>query len=112
MSTFHVSLKKIVDDSYDIAVGYHLENRLVSDLKNGLVGKLKKFAVVTDSRVKDLYAVAVFELLKEAGYQADLFVFPAGEKSKTRATKEWWRMPCWKRDTAGIAVSLPWAAAW
>lgn len=88
MSTFHVSLKKIVDDSYDIAVGYHLENRLVSDLKNGLVGKIKKFAVVTDSRVKDLYAVPVFELLKEAGYQADLFVFPAGEKSKTRATKE------------------------
>lgn len=88
MSTFHVSLKKIVDDSYDIAVGYHLESRLVSDLKNGLVGKRKKFAVVTDSTVKDLYAAPIWKLLTEAGYQADLFVFPAGEKSKTRATKE------------------------
>ena len=49
MSVFQVELKKVVDDSYEIEIGYQLENRLIEDLKNGLVGKIKKFAVITDS---------------------------------------------------------------
>ena len=56
MSNFHVGLKKVVDDSYDIEIGYGLEEKLVNDLKNGLVGGLHKFAVVTDDIVKDLHA--------------------------------------------------------
>ncbi|MDO5155775.1 MAG: 3-dehydroquinate synthase [Eubacteriales bacterium] len=88
MSTFQVELKKVVDDSYEIEIGYELQKKLIADIQNGLVGKIKKFAVVTDSTVKGLYADAIVDLLKEAGYQADLFVFPAGEKSKTRKTKE------------------------
>lgn len=88
MSTFNVELKKVVDDSYEIEIGFQLENKLIEDLKNGLVGKIKKFAVITDSIVKELYAEPIFNLLKEAGYSADLFVFPEGEKSKTRETKE------------------------
>lgn len=88
MSTFNVELKKVVDDSYDIEIGFELENKLIEDINNGLVGKIKKFAVVTDSIVKDLYAEKIFTLLKDAGYHADLFVFEAGEKSKTRQVKE------------------------
>lgn len=88
MRTFKVELKKVVDDSYDIEIGFALEDKLVTDIKNGLVGKCKKFAVVTDSTVKDLYADGIVKALGEAGYQVDLFVFPAGEKSKTRKTKE------------------------
>lgn len=88
MSTFLVELKKIVDDSYDIEIGYHLEDTLISDLQAGLVGHVHKFAVITDSAVAPLYAVPLKEKLTAAGYQADLFVFPAGEKSKTRQTKE------------------------
>lgn len=88
MSTFNVELKKVVDDSYDIEIGYELENQLIADLQNGLVGKTKKFAVVTDSHVKELYADRIVQLLEAAGYQADLFVFPAGEQSKTRQVKE------------------------
>ena len=41
MSVFQVELKKVVDDSYEIEIGYQLENRLIEDLKNGLVGKIK-----------------------------------------------------------------------
>lgn len=52
MSVFQVELKKVVDDSYEIEIGYQLENRLIEDLKNGLVGKIKKFAVITDSTVR------------------------------------------------------------
>lgn len=88
MGSFRVDLKKVVDDSYDIEIGYELENKLIADIKNGLVGNINKYAVVTDSNVKDLYADKICDLLKEAGYKADIIVFPAGEKSKTRQTKE------------------------
>jgi 3-dehydroquinate synthase len=87
MNKFRVELKKVVDDSYDIEVGYELSGSLIEDLRNGLVGKLHKFAVITDSIVKDLYAEQIVELLKKEGYQVDLFVFPEGEKSKTREVK-------------------------
>ena len=49
-------LKRVVDDSYDIEIGYDLSSKLVSDIEKGLVGKIRKFAVITDSNVKDLYA--------------------------------------------------------
>ena len=80
MSVFQVELKKVVDDSYEIEIGYQLENRLIEDLKNGLVGKIKKFAVITDSTVKELYADHIVTLLQEAGYQAREFVFTAGDQ--------------------------------
>ncbi len=88
MNTFHVTLKKTIDDSYDIETGYHLEEKLVQDLQNGLVGTIQKFAIITDHIVKDLYAEKLLGMIKQAGYQADLFVFEAGEKNKTRKTKE------------------------
>lgn len=88
MQIFNVELKKVVDDSYEIEIGFELENQLIKDLQNGLVGKIHKFAVITDSIVKDLYADKIFNLIKEAGYQADLFVFEEGEKQKSRKTKE------------------------
>lgn len=87
MGTFNVELKKIVDDSYDIEIGFHLEDKLISDLKAGLVGKINKFAIVTDSIVKDLYAKSILDKLVAEGYKADLFIFEAGEKQKTRETK-------------------------
>ncbi len=88
MSSFHVKLKKVVDDSYDVQIGSGLVPQLIQDLKNGLAGNVKKFAVITDSTVEPLYAEPVFHALKEAGYDGNLFVFPEGEKSKVRRTKE------------------------
>lgn len=41
MSVFHVELKKVVDDSYEIEIGYDLANRLVDDLETGLLGGIK-----------------------------------------------------------------------
>lgn len=88
MSIFNVELKKVVDDSYKIEIGFDLADSLVTDLQSGLVGKITKFAVITDSIVRDLYAVPIAEKLEAAGYRADVFSFEAGEKSKTRKTKE------------------------
>ena len=88
MANFQVELKKVVDDSYEIEIGHGLAKKVLADIQNGLVGNIRKFAVITDTNVKDLYAVPVLDLLTENGYQADLFVIEAGEKSKTRKTKE------------------------
>lgn len=87
MSVFNVELKKVVDDSYDIEIGHGLMAQLIDDLEHGLVGNIRKFAVITDSNVSELYARTVCEGLLRAGYEVDMFVFPAGEKSKTRETK-------------------------
>lgn len=87
MPKFEVELKKVVDDSYEIEIGHGLLDRVVADLANGLVGKLHKFAIITDSNVELLYARPLEQKLLDAGYQTDVFVFPAGEKSKTRQTK-------------------------
>ena len=89
MAIFNVELKKVVDDSYEIEIGYDLQDKLIQDIQNGLVGNIQKFAIITDSIVKDLYANKIFEGLLESGFKADLFVFEEGEKSKTRATKEY-----------------------
>lgn len=89
MSTFNVELKKVVDDSYDIELGYELYDSLISDIQNGLVGKIKKFAVVTDDIVEPLYARPIADKLEHAGFAVKIFSFPNGEKSKVRATKEY-----------------------
>lgn len=108
MSTFNVELKKIVDDSYEIETGFNLQDKLVSDIKNGLLGKLHRFAVVTDSIVDGLYAEDICGKLRTAGYEVAKIVIPEGEKSKTRAMKEFVEDSMleagFRRDCAVIAV--------
>ena len=87
MSTFQVQLKKTVDDSYEIEVGRSLEQKLTDDLTQGLMGGLRRFALITDSRVERLYAEPVCRMLKDSGFSGEIFSFPAGEESKTREIK-------------------------
>lgn len=87
MAIFQVELKKVVDDSYEIEIGFDLADKLLADLKNGLVGNITKFALITDNIVRRLYADAILSKLQDAGYHADIFSFEAGEKQKTRQTK-------------------------
>ncbi len=87
MSVFRVELKTVVDNSYHIEIGFGLEQRLVDDLKGGLLGGRKRLALITDSNVKGLYGDRILGLLQQAGFQAELFSFPAGEPQKTRETK-------------------------
>ncbi|HCS14285.1 MAG TPA: 3-dehydroquinate synthase [Lachnospiraceae bacterium] len=88
MATFQVELKRVVDDSYPIEIGFDLMDQLVEDMKNGLLGGRKKFAVITDSEVEKLYAEPIARKLEDNGFIVNVFTFPAGEKSKTRQTKE------------------------
>jgi len=89
MSTFNVELRKIVDDSYEIETGFDLQDRFVEDIKGGLLGKLHRFAVVTDSIVDGLYAQSICDKLVEAGFDITKIVIPEGEKSKSRQMKEY-----------------------
>ena len=104
---FNCELKKVVDDSYDIEIGHSLRDKLINDLRNGLTGK-KKFAVITDSIVEGLYARGIYEALLAAGFSAEIFVIPEGEKSKTRPMKEFVEDSMlekgFRRDCAVIAV--------
>ncbi|KAI7259389.1 hypothetical protein KC345_g10323 [Hortaea werneckii] len=85
--SFEVVLKKVVDHSYSIEIGECLFNSLIRDLQQGLLPGVSKYAVITDSTVEPLYGRPLLELLRQHGFQADLFSFPAGETSKTRETK-------------------------
>ncbi|MBR1423598.1 MAG: 3-dehydroquinate synthase [Ruminococcus sp.] len=87
--TFNCQLKKVIDDSYDIEIGYSLEKQLLDDISGGLVGSIKRFAVVTDSNVRALYADKINDMLIDAGFISNVIEFKAGEKSKTRAVKEY-----------------------
>lgn len=104
---FNCELRHVVDDSYEIEIGHKLQDKLISDLKGGLTGK-KKFAVVTDSIVEGLYGRDIYERILAAGFKADLFVIPEGEKSKTREMKEFLEDSMlekgYRRDCAVIAV--------
>lgn len=68
MGIFNVELEKVVDDIYEIEIGFGLEDKLISDLKNGLVGNIRKFAVITDSIVKNLYADLILSKLIEKSH--------------------------------------------
>jgi 3-dehydroquinate synthase len=87
MTVFHVPLKRVIDDSYDIEIGRDLFPALIADLQNGLVPGVSKFAIITDSNVRVLYGERLLAELEQGGFRAGLFVFPAGENYKTRETK-------------------------
>ncbi len=108
MAVFQVELKKVVDDSYEIEIGRSLQDRLVSDLQEGLLGKGRKLALITDSNVGPLYGDAIAEKLERAGFSCRIFVIPAGEESKTREMKarieDEMLEAGYRRDCAVVAV--------
>lgn len=87
MTTFHVPLKKVVDDSYDIQIGRNLFDDLVGDLQTGLTPGAVRYALITDASVRHRYADSLLDKLQEAGLDVSLFVMPAGEIYKNRDTK-------------------------
>ena len=87
MSTFNVELKRVVDDSYEIEIGRSLAGRLADDLRAGLIPGRRRFALITDSTVESLCAPDIRDRLLSAGFEGEIFSFPAGEPSKTRETK-------------------------
>lgn len=80
MKTMHVK----TDREYDI----HFERGALQKCGKLIraVSPAKRAAILTDSNVAGFYAADVRASLSAAGFETSLFVFPAGEESKTLST--------------------------
>lgn len=80
METMHVKTGR----EYDI----HFERGALQQCGRLIraVTPAKRAAIITDSNVAGFYAADVRASLHAAGFEASLFVFPAGEESKTLST--------------------------
>lgn len=72
--------------SYQIFIESGCLQRIGSDLANRKIAN--RYAVITDTTVGKLYGEQLLQILTEAGIEARLFPFPAGEKSKNLYTVE------------------------
>ena len=70
--------------SYDITISRGILSRCGEEIRKVYGGK--EAAVVTDSSVGSLYAKAVIDSLREAGFAVKSVSFPAGEPSKNMET--------------------------
>ncbi|HEU0015234.1 MAG TPA: 3-dehydroquinate synthase [Longimicrobium sp.] len=87
MSTPHrvkVSLPEARSRGYEVLVGPGLFASLASILSRFCPAH--RYAVVTDDRVAELYAVRLSRMLHAAGHRTDVFAFTSGEERKTRDT--------------------------
>ena len=87
MSTPHrvrVGLPEGASRGYEVLVGAGLFSSIASVLSRFCPAH--RYAVVTDDRVAELYAVRLSRMLHAAGHRTDVFAFTAGEERKTRET--------------------------
>lgn len=79
-------------DKLFVNLGKNSYNILFSDSFSGLSDALKeinapkKLLIVTDSNVNSLYADEVNNILKDNGYDSDVYAFEAGEENKNMDT--------------------------
>jgi shikimate kinase / 3-dehydroquinate synthase len=94
---------------YDVRVQPGGLNSLGAMLKARNLGG--PVAVVSDSNVAPLHGERALKSLREAGYSAELVIFPAGEQNKTLETVAgfWQAFLAWAWTVK--APSSPWAAA-
>ncbi len=81
MKTLTVGL---ADRSYPIIIKEGLLADIGADLKERNIAK--RYIVVSDSHVSELYGQALLDSLSNAGLSVDLVTFPRGEASKNLAT--------------------------
>lgn len=70
--------------SYPIYIGSACLDGIGADLREKAIGR--RYAVIADERVVQLYGEALGSSFASAGVTAEFFSFPAGEKSKTLQT--------------------------
>jgi 3-dehydroquinate synthase len=70
--------------SYEVLVGAGLFTSLAAIVSRFCPAH--RYAIVTDDRVAELYAVRCCRMLHAAGHRTDVFAFTAGEAQKTRET--------------------------
>ncbi|MFC1599728.1 3-dehydroquinate synthase [Patescibacteria group bacterium] len=86
MGKIQVSLKKRIDQSYEISLNTAYLKRLIVDLKKNKWGN--KYALICDAKVRKLYGNDLAEKLNKAGIKVEVFSFQNGEKFKNLKTVE------------------------
>ncbi len=81
----HINLKNITDNSYDIIIGTKLSS-VAGEIASW--NDVSKYFIITDSNIKRLYGDGFLKTLRSYKIEVHLLSVPAGEKSKTRKTKE------------------------
>lgn len=79
-NTMRLSLKREIDDSYDLVFGINLFPQIAQDLKKSQT--VSKYAIITDFNVRPLYAESLEDALRTEGIPTHTFSFEAGEPSK------------------------------
>ena len=74
------------EKSYDIVIGHGLGKEIGAFLKTRNYSR--RALVISDSNLAPLYGRHVLGILREAGLEAEIYVLPAGEKSKSLAEAE------------------------
>ena len=83
---YKVDLKEETDNSYGILIDKCLSDNIAIELKNKPIAN--SYVIITDSNVAKLYGKKLLESFRLENLQVHLISFPAGEKSKSRKTKE------------------------
>ena len=65
---------------YDIKIGADLLKTIGAEA--AFLGKARKVCIVSDTSVFPLYGAVVTKSLKDAGFDVNTYIFPAGEESK------------------------------
>lgn len=82
--SLRLNLRRSVDESYDIIIGFGLFEEIASDLKRVL--PRNKYAIITDSNLRGIYGEKLLEQFYREGLSACLIDFQAGEESKNLNT--------------------------
>lgn len=87
MEEIRVNLIKTEDKSYNIVIEEGVLKKIPEKLKEAGLGH--KFAIITDSTVKPLYAEDLSQAIKKTDLDNKIISFPAGEENKSREVKAW-----------------------
>lgn len=79
-----IKLRKCIDDTYPIYIQPGIFEALPEVLKESGIGK--RFAIITDSRVKNLYGLDFLKACKKAKLDCEMFYFASGESAKKFST--------------------------
>lgn len=84
IKVLRLNLKRFIDDSYEILIGFGLFDNIPSDLKRNPLGE--RYAIITDSTLKHIYGNRLLNKFYEESLNTCLIDFPAREESKNLNT--------------------------
>ncbi|HLC64922.1 MAG TPA: 3-dehydroquinate synthase [Candidatus Nanoarchaeia archaeon] len=84
MEIVRISLKKRIDNSYPIYIGFNIAKFICSDLKKKSIGN--KYLVISDSTTGKLFGPKLVSYMRKIGLKTDILLFPEGEKNKNLKT--------------------------